>query len=105
MTPSPCLRGTGHPDACRQVEDMCQGCGRTLREICSWGHPETTDSDRQFIAAKAKARLGRLELRLDDDAPVGYHPPALAHCHKSSRNKVWRFSPASPPAVGQDRDR
>jgi predicted Fe-S protein YdhL (DUF1289 family) len=47
--PSPCIR-----QCCLDGQDVCVGCGRTLREIIRWH--EAGDDERREIFALAEAR-------------------------------------------------
>ena len=47
---SPCVR-----NCCLDANDICLGCGRSLKEILDWH--KVSESERQEILALAKKRL------------------------------------------------
>ncbi len=46
---SPCIR-----HCCLDLQDVCQGCFRTLEEILAWH--QATDSERQAILERCRQR-------------------------------------------------
>ena len=54
---SPCVR-----ECCLDDNDICQGCNRSLTEICAWSN--STDDERREILARCQVRAEARTRRL-----------------------------------------
>ena len=55
---SPCVR-----NCCLDKQDVCIGCGRTLKEIIRWG--DADDAERRDILMSSKKRKASRKLKFE----------------------------------------
>ena len=60
MISTPCIK------ICVMENDLCVGCGRTLREIATWG--AMPEPQRRVIMEALPARLAKLDAKHQADA-------------------------------------
>ncbi len=55
---SPCVR-----NCCLDKQDVCLGCGRTIKEIIRWG--DASDNQKKKILTNSKKRTEKREKHLE----------------------------------------
>jgi predicted Fe-S protein YdhL (DUF1289 family) len=54
--PSPCVR-----NCCLDEQDICVGCGRTLKEIIRWGDADDFEKSDILLSAKKRKALRKIK--------------------------------------------